>query len=332
VNALKKLLPKKRLISHLALAGKAKLLRLKRVDKRYPARKMVGLVRTMTQQERLNFLLTNRLPRRFATQLMGWYSQIENPKLTQASIKLWRIFASDLDFQDTQEHGFVSLHDCFIRELKEGARPIDPCKSIVVSPCDAVIGAHGRIEGTTVFQAKGFPYELGDLMPDNALQEKYRDGFFVTLRLKSSMYHRFHAPVDCSVSEITYISGDVWNVNPIALKRVEKLYCKNERAVVPLHIDGELGEGSEASITLVPVAAILVASMKFHCLDHHLGLRYRGPNTLSCQASYKKGDEMGYFQHGSTIILFATSHYQFRDQIQDGDTIRMGEALLKRVA
>ena len=76
------------------------------------------------------------------------------------------------------------------------------------------------------------------------------------------MYHRFHAPVDCKVCTVTYISGDTWNVNPIALERIEKLYCKNERAVVELEPD----TGSEhEAILMVPVAAILVASMKFHC-------------------------------------------------------------------
>ena len=79
-----------------------------------------------------------------------------------------------------------------------------------------MVGACGRIEGTTVFQAKGFPYELKDLIPDASLLAKYRDGLFVTLRLKSSMYHRFHAPLDCRVQKLTYVSGDTWNVNPIA--------------------------------------------------------------------------------------------------------------------
>jgi len=284
---------------------------------------MTKLIAILTQQEQLNFLLTNRIPRRYLTRWMGWFSHIESPLLTRISIGIWRLFANDLDLSEAREQSFNSLHDCFIRELNAGARPVDDRASIVVSPCDAIVGAHGNIEGGTVYQAKGFPYELGDLIPDTALQETYRDGVFVTLRLKSSMYHRFHAPVDCRVHEINYISGDTWNVNPIALKRIEKLYCKNERAVVPL----DTGHG-EHSITLVPVAAILVASMKFHCLGDDLDLRSRGCNRLPCQASYAKGDEMGYFQHGSTIIVFATSHYRLCAGIQDGQGIRMGEPLL----
>jgi len=285
------------------------------------------LIACLTQQEQLNFLLTNRIPRRWLTLWVGRFSRIQSPLLTRITIWLWRLFADDLDLSEAKAQSFDSLHDCFIRELKTGARPIDLRPSIVASPCDAIVGAHGRIDGTTVYQAKGFPYELGDLIPDPALREIYCDGVFVTLRLKSSMYHRFHAPVDCRVHEVNYISGDSWNVNPIALKRIEKLYCKNERAVLPLDIVD--GGDAGCSITLVPVAAILVASMKFHCLDGDLDLRSRGCNRLSCKASYKKGDEMGYFQHGSTIILFATSHYTFCDGVKEGRGIRMGEPLLE---
>ncbi|MDQ6987702.1 MAG: archaetidylserine decarboxylase [Mariprofundaceae bacterium] len=284
---------------------------------------MAKLITHLTQHEQLNFLLTNRIPRRWLTRWMGWFSRIESPRLTRLSIWLWRLFADDLDLSEAKMQTFSSLHACFIRELKTGARPIDKRANVVVSPCDAIIGAHGKIDGTSVFQAKGFPYSLADLLADELLQETYRDGIFVTLRLKSSMYHRFHAPLDCQVREVNYISGDTWNVNPIALQRIEKLYCKNERAVLPLD-----SGASERSITLVPVAAILVASMKFHCLDGDLDLRSRGSHHFRCRADYNKGDEMGYFQHGSTIIMFATSYYAFCSGIRAGKSIKMGEALL----
>jgi phosphatidylserine decarboxylase len=284
---------------------------------------MPKLIQALTQQEQLNFLLTNRVPRRLLTQWMGWFSQIESPLLTKLSIKLWKLFADDLDLSESKETEFKSLRDCFIRELKPGVRTIDERENIVASPCDAIIGACGQIQGTQVFQAKAYPYELSDLIPDRLLQEKYRDGTFVTLRLKSSMYHRFHAPLDCEVKKVNYISGDTWNVNPIALERIEKLFCKNERAVLELHLNQQTG-----SITLVPVAAILVASMKFHCINETLDLKYKGPNIITCDAKYQKGDEMGYFQHGSTIIVFASKAFKLCEGLSTGDRISMGQALL----
>ncbi|MDB5970868.1 MAG: phosphatidylserine decarboxylase [Hydrocarboniphaga sp.] len=288
---------------------------------------MTTILQSLSQHEQLNFLLTNRIPRRALTQFMGWYSRIENRSLTRASLRLWRTFAADLDLEEAEQREFASLHDCFTRRLKPGARTIDARADIVVSPCDAIVGECGSIDGTRVFQAKGFPYELGELMPDTGLQERYRNGRYVTLRLKSSMYHRFHAPVACTVDDITYISGDTWNVNPVALRRIEKLYCRNERAVVPLSQLATAG-----SVCLVPVAAILVASMKFHCLPDDLDLHYQGPNRIRCSARYKKGEEMGYFQHGSTIIVFATSNYLLSAGVCQGQTIRMGQALLTDTA
>jgi phosphatidylserine decarboxylase len=273
-------------------------------------------------QEDINFLLTNRIPRRFVTRFMGWFSKIEDPIVCAASIALWRLF-SDLDLSEARNSSFKSLHDCFTRELRDGARPIVPEASTVVSPCDAIVGAHGRLAGTELFQIKGFPYQLPDLLGTHELAERHRDGLYVTLRLTSSMYHRFHAPHDLRIERVTYVSGDTWNVNPIALKRIERLFCKNERAV----IEAKLRSGD--LVTLVPVAAILVACIRLHCLGMPLDLAYRGPNVLACSAEYRKGDEMGWFEHGSTIVMLVPGTWSFAQGVQLGKIIRMGEPLFR---
>ena len=105
-------------------------------------------------QEDINFLLTNRIPRRLATQFIGWFSQIEQPLVRDASIALWRLF-SDLDLSEAKKSEFKSLHDCFIRELKDGARPVDNAAGILTSPCDAIVGAHGAIAGTDAVSGQG---------------------------------------------------------------------------------------------------------------------------------------------------------------------------------
>jgi phosphatidylserine decarboxylase len=287
---------------------------------------MTNVIHSLSQQEQLNFLLTNRIPRRLVTQFMGWLSNIESPRLTRLLIRIWRMFAADLDLEDAQQREFHSLQECFTRKLRPGARPIDGRPQVVVSPCDAIVGARGNIEGSTVFQAKGFPYDLADLIPDPALRANYRNGKYITLRLKSSMYHRFHAPLDCQIREVTYISGDTWNVNPIALQRIEKLYCKNERAVIELDTGRALSR-----ICLVPVAAILVASIRLHWLDDLLNMQYRGPRRIPCDARFNKGDELGYFQHGSTIILLATPDFCFNEGTETGARVRVGQSLLSFV-
>jgi phosphatidylserine decarboxylase len=273
-------------------------------------------------QEDINFLLTNRIPRRLLTQFIGRFSRIERPVVRDLSITLWRLF-SDLDLGEAKETEFRSLHDCFIRELKDGARPIDRTPGILVSPCDAIVGACGSIAGTELYQAKGFPYTLQDLLADPASVAAHRNGRYVTLRLTASMYHRFHAPHDGRVDRVTYISGDTWNVNPIALKRIERLFCKNERAVLSVTLDG--GQ----TVTLVAVAAILVASIRLHCLDVLLNRNYRGRNVIACDAQIRKGEELGWFEHGSTIIVFAPENFSLCENVREGATIRMGQPLMR---
>ncbi len=277
----------------------------------------------MLAQEDINFLLTNRIPRRWATQFIGWFSRIEQPLIRDLSIGVWRLFA-DLDLREAQKTQFRSMHDCFTRALKEGARPIDRRADILVSPCDAIVGACGAIAGTDLYQAKGFPYALEDLLCDPGLVDAHRNGRYVTLRLTSSMYHRFHAPHDCRVERVVYVSGDTWNVNPIALKRIERLFCKNERAIVQT----KLTPGGQA-VTLVAVAAILVASIRLHCLDAVLSLQHRGPNVFDCDAEFGKGEELGWFEHGSTIIVFAPDNFALCEDVREGATIRAGEPLMR---
>ena len=282
-----------------------------------------SLISSLTEQEDLNFLLTNRVPRAALTRFMGWFSKIENPLLRDFSIGCWKLF-SDLDLSEAKETHFKSLHDCFTRELKPGLRPYDPDPAIVASPSDGIVGAHGTIRDGELYQIKGAPYSLIDLVGDPALVETHRNGKFLTLRLTSSMYHRFHAPHDAHIEHVTLIHGDTWNVNPIALKRVERLFCKNERAI----IETTLAPGGQ-TVTLVAVAAILVASIRLHCIDGLLNHDYRGRTVIACDSAFKKGDELGWFQHGSTIIVFAPDGFEFCDNVREGAAIKMGQPLLR---
>jgi phosphatidylserine decarboxylase len=277
----------------------------------------------LLEQEDINFLLTNRIPRRLATQFIGWLSRIEQPLIRDLSIGVWLAF-SDVDLREAKKTQFRSMHDCFIRELKDGARTIDERADILVSPCDAIVGACGAVANIELLQAKGFPYTLEDLLSDRDLVEAHRNGRYVTLRLTAGMYHRFHAPHDCRVEQVIYVSGDTWNVNPIALKRIERLFCKNERAVVRTTLAAD-----SQPVTLVAVAAILVASIRLHCVEGPLNLQRRGRNVIACNAAYRKGEELGWFEHGSTIIVFAPEHFSLCDNVRDGATIRMGEPLMR---
>ena len=284
-----------------------------------------SIITRVCQQEGLNFVLTNRIPRRLATRFMGWFSKIEQPFIRDISIAIWRLFCY-LDLSEAKKKNFTSLRDCFIRELKDGSRPINQDPEILVSPCDAIVGASGPIVGTDLLQVKGSWYPLEDLLGDGELAEFYRDGCFVTLRLTAAMYHRFHAPHDCHVERVTHIWGDTWNVNPIALARVEKLFCRNERVLIRTRL-----EATAQLVTLVPVAAILVAGIRLRFLDLVVDPRRSVPLAIPCEIPFRKGQEMGWFEHGSTIIVLAPKGMVLSDTVQAGSTIRMGEAVMRLV-
>ena len=278
----------------------------------------------LLQQESLNFVLTNRLPRVALTRFMGRFSKVRQPLVRDVSIALFKFFGG-LDLSEAKKQTFDSLHDCFVRELKDGARPFDANPNVICSPSDGIVGGHGRIEGDELLQIKGMPYSLTELLGSAELAAKHQGGTYVTLRLRASMYHRFHAPTDCTVQRVTHIQGDMWNVNPIALKRVPSLYCRNDRAVIEAALPSGLG------LTLVPVGAILVASVRLHFLGLNLHHDYRGEQVIACDAPLRRGQEMGWFEHGSTIVVLAPTGMEFVEGLTAGTVVRAGQALLRQV-
>jgi len=276
------------------------------------------LIHRLARHDGLNFHLTNRIPRRLATRFMGWFSRIEHPLVAGPSIRALQFFAGDLRLHEARDTRFRSLRDCFVRELRPGARPIDRTPGVLVSPCDGIVVAQGAIRDTTLIQAKGQAYTLEELLVDHALVDRHRHGSFVTMRLTPAMYHRFHAPCDALVEDVRFIPGDTWNVNPATLARVSRVYCRNTRAVLPLHV-----AGSNAALTLVPVGAILVSSIHLAFLPDRAA---RG-GVIPCRASLAKGDEMGHFEHGSTIVALAAPGLVLGTHVTPGALMRVGQPL-----
>jgi phosphatidylserine decarboxylase len=281
------------------------------------------LIARIFSLESLNFVLTNCFPRRLATKLVGRISHCEQPLVRDCSIAIWRFFCH-LDLAEAKKTRFTSLRDCFIRELKDGARPIDASPGILVSPCDAIVGACGPIDGTRLLQVKGSEYPLEELLRAGELAEFYRGGCYATLRLTAAMYHRFHAPHDLRVERVTHIWGDVWNVNPSTVARVPKLYCRNERAILRTRL-----EAGNHLITLAPVAAVLVAGIRLRFADLIVDPRISQPPAAAADVRFRKGDEMGWFEHGSTIIVLAPRGFTLADHVQTGGIIRMGQPLMR---
>jgi phosphatidylserine decarboxylase len=282
------------------------------------------LIDRLIGHEMLNVLVTNFIPRRAVSRLMARFSRIEQPLVYRWSMVTWQFFGGRIDLHEAKKSRFVSVHDCFVRELRDGARPIDPDPAVVVSPCDAVVGVCGRVRDQQMIQAKGISYRLEDLILDPTLVRAYRDGVYATLRLTSTMYHRFHAPCAGRVGHVLYVPGDAWNVTPGTLRRVPGVFCRNERAVISATIDG-----SRESLLLVAVAAILVGGIHLEFVDTTFNLGCRQARRLRCDTTHRKGEELGHFCHGSTIIVLGTAGLTFLNTVQSGHIIRQGQPLFR---
>lgn len=284
---------------------------------------MRSAIHRLLANEELNFMLTNRIPRHAFTRFMGWFAKRQSAIVRVPSLAAWRFFC-DVDLTDSEKRSFSSLHDAFTRALLPGARVFDPDPAVFASPCDAIVGAMGEVRGGKAFQVKGMDYALEDLLGDEEQARRFEGGRFITLRLTAGMYHRFHAPADMDVERVRYISGDTWNVNPVAIKRVERLYCRNERAPISARLD----DGTQ--IALIPVAAILVASIRLPFVDPVRPVRTMHQQVWNNLAAFRKGEEMGWFEHGSTIIALLPPSFRVAEGIETGKSISAGEALLIR--
>ena len=280
------------------------------------------LIAKLTELESLNYAATNWLPRRACTRAMGWFSKVEQPLVAKASIAVWRTFC-DVDLSDAAETRWPSMHACFIRRLRPGARTFRAQAHQVAAPSDGIIVASGRIDSDSIVQAKGRRYSIAELTGGEG--DAYRGGSFVTLRLTAGMYHRFHAPQDGRVDRVRYFPGDCFNVNPPALKRVDRLYCRNERATVRMR----LADGTP--MLLVPVAAILVAAIRLTFLDTVKLLRERTEPIATCDVPLMQGAEMGWFEHGSTIVLLLPAPFVVAEGVMTGDRVRAGDVLFERM-
>ena len=258
--------------------------------------------RDILQQEDLNFLLTNRIPRRLLTRFMGWFSQIEQP-LVRDAVDRGSGGCSPISTSARRRRpSSRSMHDCFIRELKDGARPVDADPGDPGQP----VRRHrrrlrARSTAPSCSRSRAFPTRCRTCWRDPELVERHRDGRYVTLRLTSSMYHRFHAPHDCRVEHVTYISGDTWNVNPIALQ-ADREAVLQERA-----------RGAANAARRDRPARHAGAGRRHPGRQHPAAFPRRaaaicaiaGRTSSRAMRAFRKGEEMGWFEHGSTIIVFA---------------------------
>jgi phosphatidylserine decarboxylase len=292
----------------------------------------------LTGWSRVLRAILEAVPRNALSRMAGRLASLRLPgPLQRAEIRLFAWLAG-VDLSEAAEpvEAYPTLNRFFTRSLREGVRPIATEPEVLVSPCDGIWGAAGRVEGGTILQVKGRPYRVTDLLGDPSIAKGYEGGCYATLYLSPRDYHRFHTPEAGTIRRLDYWPGSLWPVNSIGLLGVDGLFTRNERICAYLEVDEPDGEaGITPAIALVAVGATMVGSVRLSfdslrtnlpsasCERHELGERAR---------HFERGEEWGYFEFGSTIVLLTPPGCFELEPKPEGSSLRLGERIGRRLA
>lgn len=276
---------------------------------------------------RLFVFLQYLLPKFWLTSLVYHVARIRVVAVKNVLIRgFLKLYDVNLDEVRLDVPGdFATFNDFFIRELGDGARPVDGGAGSFVSPADGTLSQAGTLRGDRLLQAKGLDYTLADLLAaDLDKVGAFTDGVFATIYLAPYDYHRVHAPMDGELVAAHYVPGDLFSVNNATASHVPGIYTRNER--LNLHFNTAHGP-----LTLIMVGALNVGSISTPWSGQ---IRPRKSGVvelldLSAQpCDVKKGDLLGWFNMGSTVIvLLPKATCQWRPDFAAGVTTRMGEAI-----
>lgn len=260
---------------------------------------------------------------------MGWAADLRLPRpLLRAWIRAWvRGYQVDLGEIDAPLESFPTFNDFFVRALRPGARPIEGAPDQVVSPSDSrlhslgALPADGRLE-----QIKGRSYSVAALLGSEQEAQRYQSGVHATLYLSPAMYHRVHVPVDGRIVGYRYVPGRLYPVNAMAVRNVPGLFAVNERVVV--HVESE--RHGPVAVVLVGATNVARISLAFTDLRTNAG-RPASDVRLAAPLAVRRGDELGRFNLGSTVVLLVgDAGLRPAAGREPGAFVRMGQALFER--
>ena len=260
------------------------------------------------------------LPQHLLSRLMFRFAKIQIPwiknRFTSWFVSNYKVNLNEAQLEDIEE--YKHFNDFFTRALKDGSRPISDSK--VVSPVDGVVSQFGSIKEALIVQAKGKKYSVEALLAENSKNDLYTS--FVTIYLSPKDYHRIHMPFDGSLKSMKYIPGNLFSVNQRTVNNIDQVFARNERLVC--YFDSEYGE-----IALVMVGAIFVGSMETSWEGQITPPYNKSVKTFeydSRQIKLSKGEELGRFNMGSTVILLLP-HNVSKMNFEFNKTLKMGQSL-----
>ena len=275
--------------------------------------------------ERLAVLLQYILPKQALTVFAGKVAGSKGGKLTTRLIHWFvgRYGVKMAEAANPDIGSYTTFNDFFTRALRSDARPL--AQAAYLCPVDGAISQYGTIDKDQIFQAKGHHYSTTALVGgDAALAQQFQDGSFATLYLSPRDYHRIHMPCDGRLTRMIYVPGDLFSVNPVTARGVPGLFARNERVVCVF-------ESAYGPFVLALVGATIVGSMA--TVWHGVVNPPRSPEVREWSYEQqnvllKKGDEMGRFLLGSTVVmLFPKNTIQFNPQWAPALGVRMGEVM-----
>lgn len=271
------------------------------------------------------------LPQHTLTALVHRFMRARSPWLKNAQIRTVGKLAG-IDFSEARSADpadYATFNDFFTRELRPGARPLDPDPDAFLSPCDGRVSERGRLDDGRILQAKGHDYSVGALLADDPVCRALRGGWFWTIYLSPRDYHRVHMPLGGTLKRMIYVPGKLYSVAPYTVRQVPGLFAANERVVCVF-------ETERGPMVQVLVGAMLVASMD----TVWAGTVTPAPERVITRNHYDpgavelaRGEEMGRFNMGSTVITLLPAEALDGDSVLTGPgaggAVRMGEKLAR---
>lgn len=267
-------------------------------------------------------------PQRLISFAYGALSYWKYPRFKNWAIKRFiRLYDINVnDALETNPEAYANFHDFFIRELNPIKRPIDRAPNSIVSPCDGTISQIGKIEQGTLIQAKGKTFSVKALLGNHSLADQFTDGKFATIYLAPKDYHRVHIPTAGILKSVCYIPGKLFSVNPLTTENIDNLFARNERVI-------NFYDSPQGPFAVVLVGAMIVGSITTRSngtLTPPRGkevMQFDFSNTSNPQIKLDKGEEIGYFSLGSTVILLFTEKLSWEQELTQHTRIVVGQRI-----
>ncbi|MFN3234361.1 MAG: archaetidylserine decarboxylase [Gammaproteobacteria bacterium] len=270
------------------------------------------------------------LPHRLVTNICGFLARVRVPLLKNRFIQLYKkIYHVDMsEALEQSNDAYDCLESFFIRKLKPESRPIDDNPKVIISPADGAISEMGKINENLIIQAKKHDYSLEALLAnDHGAAKLLNNGEFATIYLAPKDYHRVHMPLDGMLEKMIYVPGKLFSVSPLTAENIPNLFARNERVISIFNT--EVGK-----VAIILVGAMIVGSVTTSWSGRVMPSRFNTPQTTNYSQEniwIRKGEEMGYFSFGSTVImLFPQNALEWSSDLKAGSVVRMGQAMAQR--